>query len=278
LTWLSLTEATVLIDRDGHKVRERLERAISKAWQTRGVPEPALDPNVPLRIIVTPPPGLQIEGRGWLHNPVLDWEASEIECLCKPRLPPRLQESSPPATQCRAKIAVWKDDLVRLWAGNVPKQLRQREVGETASALPQPSQTDACDEGMTSGPSAGAALSVEVQRQGFPLCQGNTPAALYHGCTFIAAPLIWQECLEYYQAPRSRLVVFWQRLTRAWALLITTSPGLLNALAENCRKYLQAVNRGFYQSFQPEAPGCFTRQDSCREPARRLKRPADDGS
>ena len=52
MTWLRLDDATALIDRDVQKARERLGRAISKAWQMRpgGLPQTPLDPNVPLRI------------------------------------------------------------------------------------------------------------------------------------------------------------------------------------------------------------------------------------
>ena len=51
LNWLLLSEATILIDHDVQKARERLERAIKKAWLVGppGLPQPALDPNVPLR-------------------------------------------------------------------------------------------------------------------------------------------------------------------------------------------------------------------------------------
>src|SRR5713101_5112982 len=75
VTWLRLSEATALIDHDVQKARERLERAISKAGRVRpgGLPQPMLDPNVPLRIQVTLSPGLRIEGRAWLDNPVLHW-------------------------------------------------------------------------------------------------------------------------------------------------------------------------------------------------------------
>ena len=117
MTWIPLSKATVLIDHDVQKARERLERAISKAWRTPlgGLPQPTFDPNVPLRIQVTPPPGLRIEGRAWLDNPVLRWEGSEIECPCKPWTPSRqAQSSAPAATQCRARIEVWEEDLVRL--------------------------------------------------------------------------------------------------------------------------------------------------------------------
>ena len=118
MAWLRLNEATVLVAHDLQKARERLERAISKAWRTPEghVPQPLTDPNVPLRIQVTAPRGLRIEGRGWLDGPVLHWDASEIECPCKPWTPPRLVQSSAPATQCRVKIEVWGDDLMRLWS------------------------------------------------------------------------------------------------------------------------------------------------------------------
>jgi len=119
-TWLQLSEATVLVDHDEHKARQRLERAITKAWLVPppGLPQPPLDPNVPLRIQVTPPLGLRIEGRAWLDNPVLGWEASEIECHCKPWTPARQVPSSTAETQCRARVEVWGGDLFRLWGGN----------------------------------------------------------------------------------------------------------------------------------------------------------------
>jgi len=120
VTWLRLSEATALIDHDVQKARERLERAISKAWGVRpgGLPQPMLDPNVPLRIQVTLSPGLRIEGRAWLDNPVLHWEASEIECLCKPWAPSSQARPSAPPNQSRARIEVWSEDLVRLWGGD----------------------------------------------------------------------------------------------------------------------------------------------------------------
>ena len=89
LNWLLLSEATILIDHDVLKARERLERAIKKAWLVAPprLPQPTLDPNVPLRIQVTSLPGFRLEGRAWLDDPALHWEASEIECLCKPWTP-----------------------------------------------------------------------------------------------------------------------------------------------------------------------------------------------
>ena len=121
MTWLPLEEATTLIEHDVQKARERLERAISKAWQVRPGGEPQLmpdDPNVPLRIQVMPSPGLRLEGRTWLENPVLHWEASEIECLCKPWVPSAQALASAPPTQSRARIEVWGEDLIRLWGGD----------------------------------------------------------------------------------------------------------------------------------------------------------------
>jgi hypothetical protein len=236
--------ATVLIDHDKHKAQERLERAISKAWRTRGVPEPALDPNVPLRIQVTPPPGLQIEGRGWLHNPVLDWDASEIECLCKPRLPPRLQESSPPATQCRAKIEVWGEDLMRLWGGNAPNPIQQGVVSETGSGPPEPSSREACHGGTTTSASPSTALSMQIQRDHAAPYEVNTPTALYYGCTFITAPLIWSECPNCHHAPHpssDHSGSVWQRLLRSRMMLARAVPCFLNG-AEACRSYLTAVS------------------------------------
>ena len=116
MTWLRLSEATVIIDHDMQKARERLERAIKKAWLVRapGLPQSTRDPNVPLRIQVTPPPGLRSEGRGWLDNPVLHWEASEIECVCKTWTPSSKALASE-LFQSRVKIEIWDGDLVRLW-------------------------------------------------------------------------------------------------------------------------------------------------------------------
>jgi hypothetical protein len=102
------------------KARERLERAIKKAWLVlpRGLPQPTLDPNVPLRIQVTSLPGLRLEGRAWLDDPVLHWEISEIECLCKPWTPWSKALASVVATQSRVKIEIWGEDLVRLWGSD----------------------------------------------------------------------------------------------------------------------------------------------------------------
>lgn len=136
MTWLRLSEATALIDHDVQKAREWLERAISKAWRARpGLPQLTLDPNVPLRIQVTSSPGLRIEGRAWLDNPVLHWEASEIECLCKPWTPSWQARSSAPATQSRVKIEVWGGDLVRLWGGD--NAASQASAENKLSSLPQ---------------------------------------------------------------------------------------------------------------------------------------------
>jgi hypothetical protein len=120
VTWLRLGEATVLIDHDVQKARERLARAIKKAWLVRspGLPQPTVDPNVPLRIQVTSLPGLRLEGRAWLDDPVLHWEASEIECLCKPWTPSSKALATVGATQSQLTIEVWADDLVRLWGSD----------------------------------------------------------------------------------------------------------------------------------------------------------------
>jgi hypothetical protein len=120
VTWLPLSKATTLIAHDVQKAQERLERAISKAWRIGpGVlPQETSDPNVPLRIQVTLPPGFRTEGRDWLEDPVLRWETSEIECLCKPWVPLGRTSTEPP-TQSRAQIEVWEEDLVRLWGGDL---------------------------------------------------------------------------------------------------------------------------------------------------------------
>ncbi len=117
MTWLRLSEATVLIDHDVQKARERLGRAIKKAWLVPppGLPQPTVDPDVPLRIQVTALPGLRIEGRAWLDDPVLYWEASEIECLCKPWTPLSKALPSGVTAKSRVKVEIWDEDLVRLW-------------------------------------------------------------------------------------------------------------------------------------------------------------------
>ena len=119
--WLRLSQAVTLIHRDVDKARERLTRAISKAWLVGlGVlAQQAFDPNVPLRIHVIPSPGLRIDGRGWLEKPKLNWETSEIDCLCKPWTPIGRTAPEPP-TQSKAQIEVWEEDLARLWGGDDP--------------------------------------------------------------------------------------------------------------------------------------------------------------
>jgi hypothetical protein len=117
MPWLLLDNATTLLDHNPNKARAALERGISKSWLMRqsGIPQPAIDPKVPLRIRVMPSPGWRIEGRAWLDNPVLDWENSEIECSGKPWAPSIQNLSSTPITQIRARIEVWQDDIFRLW-------------------------------------------------------------------------------------------------------------------------------------------------------------------
>jgi hypothetical protein len=106
VTWLRLSEATTLIHHDVQKARERLQRAISKAWLVPldVLPQQTSDPNVPLRIQVTLPSGLRIEGRGWLENPVLDWEKTEIECLYKPWAPMSRVPSLRPKRKRKSKF------------------------------------------------------------------------------------------------------------------------------------------------------------------------------
>jgi hypothetical protein len=119
MTWLQLSEATTLIAHDVQKARARLERAISKAWLVGpGVqPQNTSDPNVPLRARIVLAPGLITVSRDWLEDPVLDWESSQILCLCKPWLP--LGRVSPePPTASLAQIEVWQGDLERLWGGH----------------------------------------------------------------------------------------------------------------------------------------------------------------
>ncbi len=59
MTWLPLNDAIVIIAHDEQKARERLERAITKAWQTPfgRMPQAIEDPNLPLRVQVIPPAG-----------------------------------------------------------------------------------------------------------------------------------------------------------------------------------------------------------------------------
>jgi hypothetical protein len=115
--WLRLSEATVLMDHDVQKARRALERGISKSWLERpgGIPQPASDPNVPLRIQVVPSPGWRIEGRAWLDSPVLHWEESEIECpgkLWAPSTRNRRRRLPPKSGQ---GLRVWQEDIFRLW-------------------------------------------------------------------------------------------------------------------------------------------------------------------
>jgi len=118
MPWLSLDNATTLLDHDLNKARKALERGISKSWLMRqnGVPQPATDPNVPLRIRVMPSPGWRLEGRAWLESPVLHWEESQIECFGKPWAPSTQNLSSTTNSQIRAKIEVWEEDIFRLWS------------------------------------------------------------------------------------------------------------------------------------------------------------------
>jgi hypothetical protein len=118
VSWLSLTKATTILDHDVQRARESLGRAISKAWIVGpgGSPASAIDSNVPLRVQVTPSPGWRLVGRAWLDNPVLDWENSEIECLCMPWMSSRTSQPAPPS-QSRARIEIWREDIPRLWGG-----------------------------------------------------------------------------------------------------------------------------------------------------------------
>ena len=138
MSWLSLTQATTILDHDVQRGRASLERAISKAWivGVGGTPAPPIDPNVPLRIQVTPSPGLRLVGRDWLDRPVLDWESSEIECLCTPWTPRGTSEPSAPS-QSRAKIEVWREDIRRLWAA---PESPVGDVSSSGSTSDQPMQ------------------------------------------------------------------------------------------------------------------------------------------
>jgi hypothetical protein len=99
------------MDHDVERARES-RGVISKAWLVNpgGSAQPAIDPNEPLRIEVTPPPGWRLVGRAWLDNPVLDWETSEIECLCMPWMSPRTSQPAPPS-RSRARGAAQKVHL-----------------------------------------------------------------------------------------------------------------------------------------------------------------------
>ena len=152
VTWLSLTKATTLLDHDAQRARESLGRAISKAWIVgpSGSPAPAIDPNVPLRVQLTPSSGRRLVGRDWLERPVLHWETSEIECLCTPWMPPRASQPAPPS-QSRARIEIWWEDIGRLWGapessdGNVPTTSSESTFGEFIQEEGSPSAAPASD-------------------------------------------------------------------------------------------------------------------------------------
>jgi hypothetical protein len=118
VSWLSLTQATTILDHDVQRARKSLERAITKAWIVGigGTPAPPIDPNVPLRIQVTPSPGWRLVGRDWLDSPVLNWETSEIECLCAPWEPRSVSQRAAPS-HSQARIEIWREDIPRLWGG-----------------------------------------------------------------------------------------------------------------------------------------------------------------
>jgi hypothetical protein len=115
VSWLSLSQATTILDHDVQRARQSLERAISKAWIVGigGTPAPPIDPNVPLRIRVSPQPGWRLVGRDWLDRPVLNWETSTIECPCAPWAPVGVSQPSAPPSQ--ARIEIWREDIPRLW-------------------------------------------------------------------------------------------------------------------------------------------------------------------
>ena len=127
MSWLSLIQATTILDHDVQRARKSLERAITKAWIVGigGTPAPPIDPNVPLRIQVTPSPGWRLVGRDWLDSPVLNWETSEIECLCAPWEPHSVSQRAAPS-HSQARIEIWREDIPRLWGasgssdGNMP--------------------------------------------------------------------------------------------------------------------------------------------------------------
>jgi hypothetical protein len=152
MSWLSLTKATTILDHDVQRARESLGRAISKAWIVGpgGSPAPAIDPNVPLRIQVTPSPGWRLVGRAWLDHPVLDWETSEIECLCKPWMSPRTSQPATPPSQSRAKIEIRREDIGRLWGGPESSGGDISPPGSESSG--QPSQEEGSGSGSDSDP------------------------------------------------------------------------------------------------------------------------------
>ena len=124
-----------LIDHDVSNARERLERAISKAWQMgpSGQPQAMSDPNIPLRVLVKPPPGLRVIGRAWLEKPVLHWDTSEIDCVGKPWAPSSQQSSSAQAIEFVASIEVWDEDLVRLWGNERSPVVAVSKLGTDGS-------------------------------------------------------------------------------------------------------------------------------------------------
>ena len=135
MAWLRLSEATRFIDHDVSNARERLERAISKAWQMgpSGQPQAMSDPNIPLRVLVKPPPGLRVIGRAWLEKPVLHWDTSEIDCVGKPWAPSSQQSSSAQAIEFVASIEVWDEDLVRLWGNERSPVVAVSKLGTDGS-------------------------------------------------------------------------------------------------------------------------------------------------
>jgi hypothetical protein len=149
VSWLSLTKATTALDHDV----QRFGRAISKAWIVGpgGSPALSVDPNVPLRIQVTPSPGWRLVGRAWLDQPVLDWETSEIECLCTPWMPLRTSEPASPS-QLRARIEIWREDIGRLWGGpersgeNAPISNSSSTPGRSIGQDASPSVTPTSDQ------------------------------------------------------------------------------------------------------------------------------------
>ena len=143
MSWLTLTKATTILDHDVQRARESLGRAISKAWivGSGGSPQSPIDPNVPLRVQVTPSPGCRLVGRDWLEHPVLHWGASEIECLCTPWMPPRASQPVSPS-QSRAKIEIWREDIGRLWGA--PESL-EGDIRAEAPSQEEHSETGASD-------------------------------------------------------------------------------------------------------------------------------------
>jgi hypothetical protein len=63
-----------------------------------------------------PSPGWRLSGRTWLDQPALYWETSEIECIGVPWTPSQQLQPSVDSKQLRARIEIWRADILRLWS------------------------------------------------------------------------------------------------------------------------------------------------------------------